>query len=174
VNEFQTKYGKKIEKILAKYPREDKKAALMPLIHLAQSEDGYINRKTIGEIAAILDCSDTEVASIIGFYSLYHDQAGGKYRIQVCNDLACALRGADEFLEKLCENLAIKVGETTPDGLFTIEEVTCLAGCDHAPMLQIQSGDKITYHENLTAQKTQKIIEDIRKRTHKDEGKQNE
>jgi NADH:ubiquinone oxidoreductase subunit E len=81
------------------------------------------------------------------------------------------LRGADEFLEKLCENLGIKVGETTPDGLVAIEEVTCLAGCHRAPMFQLQGEGEITYHENQTVESTLKLIDELKQHTGVKEGK---
>ena len=115
----------------------------------------------MSEIAEIIGVSVTDVASIVGFYTLYHDQPGGKYRIQVCNDLPCALRGADEFLEKLCDNLGIKVGETTPDGLVTVEAVMCLAGCDKAPLFQVQSGDGLEYHENQTVESAVEYVQQL-------------
>ncbi len=77
---------------------------------------------------------------MIGFYTLYHDEPGGKIRIQVCTDVACDLRGAKEYLRALCQQLGVKPGETTPDGMVTIEEVKCLAACDKAPMFQSQIG----------------------------------
>ena len=77
--------------------------------------------------------------------------------------MPCALRGAEEFLEKLCDNLGIQVGETTEDGLVTIEEVKCLAGCDKAPMFQVQTGDDIAYHENQTVEGTMELVEKWRK-----------
>ncbi len=158
------KYTDEIASILNKYPPDQKRSAVMPLLYLAQSEQGYVTRQSLNEIAAILEITPTEVASIVGFYSLYYDQPGGKYRFQVCNDLPCALRGADEFLEKLCENLGIKVGETTPDGLVTVEAVMCLAGCDRAPMFQIQSGEGLAYYENQTVESTLQLIDDLKKR----------
>ncbi|MEK6221177.1 MAG: NAD(P)H-dependent oxidoreductase subunit E, partial [Chloroflexota bacterium] len=100
---------------------------------------------------------------IVGFYTLYHDNPGGKYRIQVCNDLPCALRGADEYLEKLCKNLGVAVGETSEDGLISVEAVMCLAACDKAPMFQEQSYSGIKYHENQTVESTLKTVEKWRK-----------
>ena len=114
------------------------------------------------EIAKMLDITETEVASIIGFYTLYHDKKAGKYRMQVCTDLPCALRGADEFMQKLCGNLGIKVGETTEDGIVTLEEVTCLAACDRAPMFQTQGPDGIKYHENMNVDKTMELIQTLK------------
>ena len=112
----------------------------MPLIYLAQREKMYVNREDMAEIGEILGISATEVASIVGFYSLYYDQPKGKYHIQVCTDLPCALRGAEHFLDELCSRLDIQPGETTADGLITVEAVMCLAACDKAPMFQVQSG----------------------------------
>jgi NADH-quinone oxidoreductase subunit E len=152
------KYPKEIKQIMAKYPPEHKRSAVMPLLYLAQRAEGYVNKDALKDIAGMLDMTETEVASIIGFYTLYHDEKAGRYRMQVCTDLSCALRGADQFLESLCGNLGIKVGETTPDGLVTIEGVMCLAGCDKAPMFQVQGPDGIEYHENMTVDRTMELI----------------
>ena len=156
------KYPKEIKQIMAKYPPEHKRSAVMPLLYLAQREEGYVNKDAMKDIAAMLDMTETEVASIVGFYTLYHDEKAGKYRMQVCTDLPCALRGADQFLESLCGNLGIKVGETTPDGLVTIEAVMCLAACDKAPMFQVQGPDGIEYHENMTVDKTMELIDALK------------
>jgi NADH-quinone oxidoreductase subunit E len=163
LNKLAQKYSQEIEKILAKYPPDQKRSAVMPLLYLAQREQGYVTKQAMNDIAEIIDISSTDVASIVGFYTLYHDEPGGKHRIQVCTDLPCALRGADEFLQKLCENLGIKVGETTPDGLVTVEAVVCLAGCDKAPMFQVQTGSGLSYHENQTLASSMALIESWRK-----------
>ncbi|MCL4268223.1 MAG: NADH-quinone oxidoreductase subunit NuoE [Anaerolineales bacterium] len=157
------KYPKEIKQLLAKYPPEHKRSAVMPLLYLAQREEGYVNKEAMQDIARILDITETEVASIVGFYSLYHDKKAGKYRMQVCTDLPCALRGADEFLNNLCENLGIKVGETTEDGLVTLESVMCLAACDRAPMFQTQGPDGIKYHEYMTVDRTMELIDALKK-----------
>jgi NADH-quinone oxidoreductase subunit E len=158
------KYAAKIEGILSKYPPDQKRSAVMPLLYLAQSEEGYVTKAAMTEIAGILDMTPTEVASIVGFYTLYYDKPAGKYHLQVCNDLPCALRGADEFLENLCENLGIKVGDTTADGLVTVEAVMCLAACDKAPMFQVQAEDGLAYHENQDLESALEVVEEYRKR----------
>ena len=157
------KYAAEIKTILAKYPPDQKRSAVMPLLYLAQRDDGYVTKNEMIEIGEILDITSTDVASIVGFYTLYYDQLEGKIRIQVCNDLPCALRGSDEFLDQLCENLGIQVGETTPDGLVTIEAVMCLAACDKAPMLQVQSTEGLAYYENQTVSSALEVIEAFRK-----------
>jgi len=134
----------------------------MPLLYLAQREGGFVTKGALEEIAAICEITPTEVASIVGFYSLYHDEKAGTYRIQVCTDLPCALRGAEEFLQTLCDNLGIKVGETTPDGKITVEAVMCLAGCHRAPMFQVQSEDGLEYHENQSVESAMQVIEDLK------------
>jgi NADH-quinone oxidoreductase subunit E len=164
VNNLAEKYPREIEQILAKYPPEQKRAAVMPLLYLAQREGNFVTKQDMEEIGELLEITATEVASIVGFYSLYYDQSSGKYRVQVCTDLPCAMRGAEEFLHKLCENLGIRVGETTPDGLVTVEEVMCLAGCDHAPMFQVQDGNGLTYHENQTVESALELINGLRAR----------
>ena len=156
------KYAAEIETILAKYPSDQKRSAVMPLLYLAQNKEGFVTKQDMAEIGDILGITATDVASIVGFYTLYYDKPGGKFRIQVCNDLPCALRGADEFLDKLCENLGIEIGQTTQDGSVTVEAVMCLAGCDKAPMFQVQSRQGLTYHENQTVDSALEIVEDLR------------
>jgi NADH-quinone oxidoreductase subunit E len=157
------KYPKEVEKLLAKYPPEQKRSAVMPLLYLAQREEGYVDRHAIRDIAQMLEISDTEISSIIGFYTLYHDKPEGKLRLQICNDLPCALRGADQFLADLCEKLGIEPGGTTADGLITVEAVMCLAACDKAPMFQTQGADGIKYHEHMTVESTMELIENFKK-----------
>ncbi len=156
------KYPKEVKQILAKYPPESKRSAVMPLLFLAQREEGYVNKEAMQDIAKIVDITETDVAAIIGFYTLYHDKKEGKYHMQVCTDLPCALRGADKFMDDLCGNLGIKVGETTEDGLITLEGVMCLAACDKAPMFQTQGPDGIKYHENMTVDKTMELVRTLK------------
>jgi len=157
------KHPQEVKKILAKYPPEHKRSAVMPLLYLAQREAGYVDRHAMQDIARMLDITETDVAEIVGFYTLYHDAPAGRLRLQVCTDISCALRGADEFLAKLCERLGIEPGGTTPDGSITVEPVMCLAACDKAPMFQIQSRDGLEYHENMTVDKTMELIQTLRK-----------
>ncbi len=163
MNEFLDKHSDEVSRIIGLYPEGERRSAVMPLLHLAQREGGYVTKRAIEEIGEIAGMSSTEVVSIIGFYTLYHDQPGGRYRFQVCTDLPCALRGAEEFLQSLCGNLGIRVGETTADGLFCLEEVTCLAGCHRAPMFQVQGDGEITYHENQTVETAMALVDELRK-----------
>lgn len=157
------KYPVQVKQILTKYPAEHKRSAVMPLLYLAQKDEGYITKSAMEDIAGLLDMSVTDVGALVGFYTLFHDKEEGKYRMQVCTDLPCALRGADRFMEDLCANLGIKIGETTPDGLITLEAVTCLAACDKAPMFQLQSREGIEYHEDMTVDRTMELVQILKR-----------
>lgn len=164
MNQLLAKHPDEVRDILAKYPPEFKRSAVMPLLHLAQSEPGYITAQILQDIAEICEISITDVGSIVGFYTLYYDQPLGRYHIQVCTDLPCALRGADKFLQQLCERLGVKVGEPTADGLFVIEEVMCLAACHRAPMFQVHGDGDLVYHENQTIETAMAVIEALRQK----------
>lgn len=162
MNALLQDYPAEVKAILGKYPLDQKRSAVMPLLYLAQIKLGYVTKKSMEDIAEITGIEVTEVASVVGFYTLFHDQPGGRYRLQVCTDLSCAMCGAEEFLAKLCANLGIRVGETTADGMFTVEEVTCLAGCDHPPLLQVQGDGDIVYHEDMTEEKAMALVGRLR------------
>ena len=162
MNKLQEKYADDIQKHLAKYPPDQKRSAVMSLLYIAQREGGHVSKHDIEDIAEICGITTSQVVSIIGFYTLYHHEPAGKIRIQVCTDLPCALRGADIFLAELSEALGIQPGETTPDGLITLEAVMCLAACDKAPMFQVQSGEGIDYYENQTVENALSLIESLR------------
>jgi NADH-quinone oxidoreductase E subunit len=150
------KYGKQIEKALSKYP--DKRSAVMPLLYIAQEEYGWVSPEGIAEVAELCEMDPTQVKSIAGFYTMYSEQPKGKYWVQVCTDLACALRGAEQFHEDLKQELGVEEGGTTEDGLFTVEHVMCLAACDKAPMLQCN----FHFHELLNMEKMRKLLDDWR------------
>jgi NADH-quinone oxidoreductase subunit E len=123
---LEKKYPEEVKQILSKYPPEHKRSAVMPLLYLAQREEGFLTKAAMQDVAGIVGITETDVAALVGFYTLYHDKKEGKYRMQVCTDLPCALRGAEEFMGALCNNLGIKVGETTADGFVTVVEVNCM------------------------------------------------
>lgn len=164
MNTLAEKYPQDIKRILAKYPPEQKRSAIMPLLFLAQRETGQVSPEAVQEIASMLAVSTTEITSVMGFYTLFHDHPGGRYRLQVCHDLSCALNGAETFLEQLCRHLGIEEGQTTPDGLFTIEAVPCLAACDRGPVFQLQGDGEIVYYEKQTLESVRTLLETLRQR----------
>ena len=157
-------HSSEIKTILEKYHAEQKRSAVMPLLYLAQREYGHITPAAVVEVAKLLELDPTEVGSLVGFYTLFHDEAAGTYRIQICTDMPCALRGAEEFAKRLCDSLGIRLGGTTADGLITVEEVKCLAACDKAPMFQIQDSEGIHYHENQTPESAMEVIRRLKKK----------
>ncbi len=147
------KYAERIEKIFAKYP--DKRSGVMDLLYLAQEEYGWLPTEALEEVAALCDVDPTQVHSIAGFYTMYSEKPKGKYWLQVCTDLPCALRGAETFYKELCDYLGLgEKGGTTEDGLFTVEQVMCLAACDKAPMMQCN----FHYQENLDVEKMKTLL----------------
>lgn len=145
-----------IDAILSKYPT--KRSAVLPLCHLAQKEYGYMTPEAVREVAEILELDPTEVQGLIGFYTLLHENPTGQYVIEVCDDLPCSLRGADQFVDHVCKKLGVQIGETTNDGLFTAQTVMCVAACDKAPVAQVN----LEYHENLDADKFDELVERLR------------
>ena len=160
---LKEKYADRIERTFNKYP--DKRSAVMPVLYIAQEEYGWINQDAINEVADICDMDPTQVKSIAGFYTMYSEKPKGKYWLQVCTDLPCALRGADKFHKELKEHLGIEEGGTTEDGMFTVEHVMCLAACDKAPMLQCN----FHYVENLDMDKMKALLDEWRAEASKDE-----
>ncbi len=145
-NALLENYKDQIDYHLAKYPEDQKRSAVMPLLYIAQEHYGYVTDDGVEDIAEILDMDPTQVRSIAGFYTMYREnQPKGKVWLHVCTDLPCALRGAQEFYDELLDELDIEDGGTTEDGMFTAEHVMCLGACDRAPMLQAN----FRFHENL-------------------------
>jgi NADH-quinone oxidoreductase subunit E len=148
---------KKIAELKDMYPK--RRSAILPAMHLVLEEVGYHNRDIIRQVAQLLDLSEMEVTETLSFYTYFPKQGVGKYHIQVCTNVSCMLMGAEQLVSYLEDKLKIKVGETTPDGLFTLTEVECLGSCGTAPVMQINQ----KYYENLTKAKVDRIIEDLRK-----------
>ena len=148
-----------LDEILKKYPPDRKLSAVLPALHLAQREKNWLDDDDIVAVAEALDIPVTHVHAIIGFYTLFRKESVGKYMVQVCTDLPCALRGAEDFYRRLCERMGLGPnGGTTEDGLFTIEQVVCIAACDKAPCAQIN----LEYYENLTDEQIDQVIAGLR------------
>ena len=150
------KYADEIQGILKRFP--DKRSAVLPLMHIAQHEYGRMSPDAMKEVAAILDLDPTHVLSLAGFYTLYYEEEVGKYVLEICNDLACALRGADDFVDMACDKLGIQPEQTTDDGMFTLKTVMCLGACDRAPMLQCN----LKFEEHLDEEKFDQLLAHLR------------
>jgi NADH-quinone oxidoreductase subunit E len=157
--QFSDKTLALVQKIIKRYPEGKQKSALLPVLHLAQAEfDGWLSPEVMDYVAELLHIRPIEVYEVATFYSMYNLQPVGKCLIEVCQTGPCWLRGSDDIVAHLEAKLNIKVGETTPDGIFTLKTVECLGSCGTAPMLQC--GAK--YHENLTTEKVDKLLDELK------------
>ena len=143
---------------LTKYPPERKRSALIPLLFVIQRERGWVDNAGVNFLAKFLELEVTDVWETATFYSMFNMRPVGKYHIQVCKTLSCRIMGEPEITEHVCNRLGIHPGETTPDGKFTVSLVECLGSCGTAPMMQIG----FDYHEDLTTEKVDKILDSLK------------
>lgn len=141
-----------------KYPHP--KTAILPSLHTAYAELGYLSPEALSDVAFLLDFSYTEVSEVASFYSMFPKRNMGKYFIQVCTNISCYLCGANGLLEYLQKKLGIKVGEVTPDGMFSLGTVECLGSCGTAPVIQVNNED---FSENLTKEKIDQLLNELKK-----------
>ncbi len=157
---FNESAQQQVQDILNQYPKEKSKSALLPLLHLAQAEfDGWLSPSVMDYVASILNIQPIEVYEVASFYSMYNLKPTGKYLIEVCQTSSCWMCGSEDIIRYLEKTLHVETGQPTQDGMFQIKPVECLGSCGTAPMFQI--GDK--YYENLTFEKVDTILEDLRK-----------
>ena len=157
---FSESRTKEIDKIIKRYPEGRQKSALLPILHLVQADQGWLSVDAMDEVARILSIQPIEVYEVATFYTMFHVKPVGKYVFEVCRTGPCCLVGAERILQYLKNKLQIEEGETTADGLFTIKTVECLASCGTGPVLQI--GPEYRYHENLTEEKIDQLIDELR------------
>lgn len=162
---FSDQTMKTYEWLLTRYP--EKQAALLPALRLAEVEFGELGVPEMKYVADLMGISPARVFGVVTFYTHFRRAGTGTYHIQVCSTLSCALRGAQEVVDHISGKLGIDVGETTEDGLFTLSKVECLGSCDTAPMFQLNDD----YHENLTLEAVDRIIEECRARATREGGR---
>lgn len=148
---------KRAQEIIPKYPQS--RSAVMPLLYIAQEELGYITQDAVEWVAAKLAMPPIQVWEVATFYTMYYKKPVGRYHIQVCRTLPCALRGAKFISEYLHKRLALRPGEVSADGMWSFDEVECLGSCGTAPMCQIND----TFFENLTEEKLEQLLARIEK-----------
>jgi NADH-quinone oxidoreductase E subunit len=147
---------KRVEASLAKYPQ--KRAAIMPVLYIAQEQNGFISGEVMTEVANLLEIIPEDVLGVVTFYTMYHQQPMGKYHIQVCTNISCMLKGGYEIYERVKEKLGLDNMQVSPDKLFSLEEVECMGSCGTAPMLAVNED----YFENLTKESTDQILESLK------------
>jgi NADH-quinone oxidoreductase subunit E len=155
---FSDQFEARFTEMLTHYPT--KRSLLVPTLLFAQDEVGYLSDEVIGEIAQRVELTELEIRNVISYYSLLTTKPRGKFNVQVCTNIACLLRGGEELLAHCEKKLGIKHKQTTPDGLFTLEEVECIGACSWAPAVQVN----YAFHENLTAEKMDGILEEYKRK----------
>jgi NADH-quinone oxidoreductase subunit E len=147
----------KVNELISRYPEGKSKSALLPILHLAQQEfGGWLDVTTMDYVASLLNLQPIEVYEVATFYTMYNLKPVGKYVFEVCQTGPCMLRGSDQIIDYIKQKLNINVGETTPDGMFTLRTVECLGACGYAPMMQMGK----SYKEHLTPERVDEIVEE--------------
>ncbi|GHB69990.1 NADH-quinone oxidoreductase subunit NuoE [Persicitalea jodogahamensis] len=154
---FTPERQKRVDQMIANYPEGRQKSALLPVLHVAQEQWGWLSSEVMDHVAKLLDIQPIEVYEVATFYTMFHLDPVGKNVIEYCRTGPCCLMGAEDVYSHLKQKLGIQAGETTPDGLFSLKEVECLAACGWGPVFQIRE----KYYMNLTNEKVDSIIEEL-------------
>lgn len=148
----------KFDKNVAQYPPDQRKSAILYALYLVQNQQGYISGASMRHVAEQIGCTAAEVEDVVSYYTMFYTKPVGKYVLNVCRTLSCALLGAERVTEELEAKLGVKPGQTTADGMFTVVEVECLGACDRAPVVMVNDD----WHERLAPEDVGKFIEAIR------------
>jgi len=153
--EFSPQTKKKIDEIVSRYPQ--KRAALLPVLHMAQREFGSISETEEKLVASLLDLKPIQVREVVTFYSMFIRKPIGKFHIQICSNITCSMMGAESLIAHLKKKLGIDIGETTADNKFTLTAVECLGACENAPCMM----GNYDYYGNLDKQKIDEILDGL-------------
>jgi NADH-quinone oxidoreductase subunit E len=155
--QFSAEFEARFADMITHYPT--KRSVLVPTLLYAQDEVGHLSDEVVQEIASRLDLTELDVRNVISYYSLLTTKPRGKYNVQVCTNIACMLRGGEELFAHCRKKLGIGHKQTTPDGMFTLEEVECIGACSWAPAIQVN----YDFHENLTLDKLDRVLDECKK-----------
>ena len=144
--------------LVTHYPPEQRKSAILYALFLVQQQQGYVSGASMRFVAQQIRCTPAEVEDVVSYYTMFYTKPVGKYVLNVCRTLSCALLGAERVTEELSAKLGIRPGETTPDGMFTLTEVECLGACDRAPVVMVNDD----WHERLSPEQAGQFVDDIR------------
>lgn len=146
----------KAQSLFAKYP--NKKAALLPILWIAQDQEGWISEEMMKYVADLVEVPYAHVLGVVTFYTMFNDKKLGKYHIEVCTNVSCMLKGSGKIVEAIERACGTKIGQTSDNGKFTVSEVECMGACGGAPMIAI--GEE--YYENLTPEKTEQLLTSLK------------
>jgi NADH-quinone oxidoreductase E subunit len=150
----------KFDEIVTRYPPDQRKSAILYALYLVQNQQGYVSGAGMRHVAEQIRCTPAEVEDVVSYYTMFYTKPIGKYVLNVCRTLSCALLGAERVTEELSEKLGVTPGQTTPDGMFTLMEVECLGACDRAPVVMVNDD----WHERLAPGQVARFVDDIRSR----------
>ena len=158
---FSPELAARFDKLVTLYPL--RRSALIPMLLYAQDEIGYISPAVISEVAQRVGVQENDVISVLSYYSMLHTKPIGEFNVQVCTNICCMLRGGNELFDHCKKRLGIGHKGTTPDGVFSLEEVECIGACSWAPAVQVN----YDFHENLTPESMDKILDEYREKARK-------
>jgi len=148
----------RLEEIAKRYPPEGRRSAILPALYLVQRQHGYISLNAVSHVAEAIGCTSAEVEDVVSFYTMFYTRPVGKYVVQVCRTLPCALRGAEQVTEELVAALGTEPNGTDSTGTFTLMEVECLGACDRAPLVMVND----SWHECLAPQDARALVDMLR------------
>jgi NADH-quinone oxidoreductase E subunit len=157
---FTPERRQKFEELASHYPPEQRKSAILYAIFMVQEQQGWVSANAMRHVAEVIGCTPAEVEDVVSYYAMFYRRPVGKYVLQVCRTLSCALRGAERVTEEFGEALGIRVGETDATGTFTLTEVECLGACDRAPVVMVNDG----WHECLKPEDARRLLDEVRAR----------
>jgi NADH-quinone oxidoreductase subunit E len=158
--EYTPEHRATLEEIAKRYPPERRRSAILPALYLVQKQQGYITGNAMKHVANVIGCSAADVEDVVSYYTMFYTKRPGRYVLNVCRTLSCALAGAERVTEALAERLGCPPGQTDASGTFTLLEVECLGACDRAPVVMVNDH----WHENVSAEKAGQLLDDLRAR----------
>lgn len=156
--EYTAEHRATLEEIAKRYPPERRRSAILPALYLAQKQQGYITGHAMKHVAQVIGCSAADVEDVVSYYTMFYTKPVGRYVVNVCRTLSCALAGAERVTEELAGTIGCRPGETDSTGTFTLVEVECLGACDRAPVVMVNDH----WHENLRPEEAARLIDELR------------
>jgi NADH-quinone oxidoreductase E subunit len=150
----------RFDEIITRYPPDRRRSAVLPALYLAQHQQGYVTANAIRHVAELLGITRADVEDVVSFYTMFYTRPVGKFVVQVCRTLSCALNGAERVTAELTAKLGITPGQTDAAGTFTLVEVECLGACDRAPVVMVNDA----WHECLRPEDAARLVDDLRSR----------
>jgi len=150
----------KFDRVVTHYPSDQRKSAILYALYLAQNQQGYLTAAAMRHVAEQIRCTPAEVEDVVSYYTMFYTKPVGKFVINVCRTLSCAVNGAERVTEEICAKLGVAPGHTDASGTFTLMEVECLGACDRAPVIMVND----SWHENQSPESVGKLLDDLRAR----------